>query len=314
MNEKDGIVKFGYESNTIIYNPDYHKVIKTIETLNNREGVSHKYMFSGQKLDSLAKQLLEKEFGSISQSTMNKKGDEIFQSEFIRNCQFNGWFSEPTSKNLSAYDYNKHYTSCLRGDGMQFGFPVYNIFDEVQEAQLPLKTGIYFVINSSFFPFKGNGWYDADEVLYGLNKNIITVENIKYQYCSSFELKPNHFNPFIEAVYKYFENPKDAINKFIGCWGHDFKNKNEHHFTSEYKHVLAELQVNKEAKVKYVYAAEFENEDNQKQINIDDVDINTFITDKRPVFYHVYNDTIIKSFQNSLPLFYKIYNVSAIKM
>ena len=39
--------------------------------------------------------MLEKEFGGYQTSTMNKLGDEIFHSDFIRNTVFNGWFSKP---------------------------------------------------------------------------------------------------------------------------------------------------------------------------------------------------------------------------
>jgi hypothetical protein len=56
---------------------------------------------------------------------MNESGDYIFSSDYIRNCHFNGWFSEPKSQDLNAYDYNKHYTSCLMGKGLSFGWPVY---------------------------------------------------------------------------------------------------------------------------------------------------------------------------------------------
>ncbi len=52
---------------------------------------------------------------------MNESGDFIFSSDIIRNCQFNGWFSEPKSKDLNAYDYNKHCTSCLRVKGYLLG-------------------------------------------------------------------------------------------------------------------------------------------------------------------------------------------------
>ncbi len=55
---------------------------------------------------------------------MNESG--YFSSDYIRNCRFNGWFStrftEPNSKDLNAYDYNKHYTSCLMGKGISFGW------------------------------------------------------------------------------------------------------------------------------------------------------------------------------------------------
>jgi hypothetical protein len=34
-------------------------------------------------------------------------------------------------KNLKAYDYNKHYASCLMGQGLKYGWPIYNVFDQV---------------------------------------------------------------------------------------------------------------------------------------------------------------------------------------
>jgi hypothetical protein len=64
-------------------------------------------------------------------SSMNSSGDKVFHSEYIRNCQFIGWFKEPKTKKLSAYDYNKHYTSCLMGMDVKYGWPVYNVFDEI---------------------------------------------------------------------------------------------------------------------------------------------------------------------------------------
>ena len=39
-----------------------------------------------------------------------------------------------------------------------------------------------------------------------------------------------------------------------------------------------------------------------------------FITDKKPLCYHVYNMKRNKHYQNNLPFFFKIYNASAIKM
>ena len=66
-------------------------------------------------MSTLAMEFLKNEFRSLPLSNMNESGDDIFNSDYFRNCQFNGWFSEPETKNLHAYDYNKHYTSCLMG-------------------------------------------------------------------------------------------------------------------------------------------------------------------------------------------------------
>jgi hypothetical protein len=118
--EKDGIIKFTYlNNNKIIYNPDYYMVNKTIENLNNRN-IDIMYKFENQKMSTLAMDFLKKEFCNLPLSNMNESGDYIFSCDYIRNCQFNGWFSEPKSKDSNAYDYNKHYTSCLMGKGLSF--------------------------------------------------------------------------------------------------------------------------------------------------------------------------------------------------
>ena len=123
MSEKEGIIRFQYKTNTIIYNPDYYTAHETLKKLD-----PSKYTFKNQRINSLAKEYLENEFGALQESTMNNQGDKIFHSEFIRNCQFNGWVSEPKSDDLKSYDYNKHYTSCLMGEDVKFGFPIYNVF------------------------------------------------------------------------------------------------------------------------------------------------------------------------------------------
>jgi hypothetical protein len=71
----------------------------------------------------------------LSLSNINESGDYIFNCDYVGNCQLNGWISEPQSNdNLHAYayDYNKHYTSCIMGSKCTFCWPVYSVFDEVQ--------------------------------------------------------------------------------------------------------------------------------------------------------------------------------------
>jgi hypothetical protein len=448
LNENDGIVRFEYEKkNTIVYNPDYYDVKKTIDNL-NKFYKEQRYTFNNQKLNTLAVEVLEKEFGGYQTSTMNKLGDEIFHSDFIRNTVFNGWLSKPEitlieqnrlsentislverkvilpknstevksfikqyikeNKNkyeavddivneiinddiskrrngqskgqaglspeeevdeeeisnkikdcyknlsgyylkvdninyihgnvfmyrfsniiyiynkdkdeyepieintLSSYDYNKHYTSCLMGKDVKFGWPIYNVFDEVKKFDGNLETGYYFVETDNFFPFKGNGWYDADLVNYGCSQDIIQLDNIIHQYKSSKELQPQYFEKFINFVYDNFQNPKGAMNKFNGLFGHDYKNKNIHHFTTDARNVFMELVQNKEAKVKNIYHDEFTKPD--KVIDLDDMDVNEYIRKDKPLCYHVYNDAQQKMFNNALPFFYKVYNLSAMKM
>ena len=289
-------------------------LIKTIENLNNKSDKDKiKYEFKNQRMSKLAMEYLDNKFGSIPLSTMNKSGDFIFHSEFIRNCQFNGWISAPKKEKLNAYDYNKHYTSCFIGQDVKFGWPIYTVFDEVKPFEGDITTGFYYIETDNFFPLKGNGFYDADLIQYCIDECIIKENQIKYEYKSSHELKPKHFKTFVEAVYNNFENPKYAINTLIGFFGHDYKSRNVHHFTQDGRLVLPELVQNSDAKVKYVYHKEF-TESKTEPINIDDCNIDDYVSTKNPLMYHVYDDKRVKSFKNSLPLFYKVYNVSAMKM
>jgi len=185
---------------------------------------------------------------------MNESGDYVFSCDYIRNCQFNGWFTEPKSKDLNAYDYNKHYSSCFMGQDVKFGWPVYSVFDEIVPFDGKIEAGYYYVETENFFPFHGNGFYDADLIQFAINEKIIKLNQIKYQYKPSTVLPITYFKKFIEEVYKTFENPKAAINAFIGTFGHDYKSKNKHIFTSNSEFHFKERTCNPNLQTKYLYA------------------------------------------------------------
>jgi hypothetical protein len=115
-------------------------------------------------------------------------------------------------------------------------------------------------------------------------------------------------------VYKNFSHPKDAINSLIGNWGHDFKNQNSHFFTSDGRLVFDELINNKEAEVKYIYHNEFTNDEGDKIVKIDEMNVDEFISDDKPLCYHVYNNKRVNFHFNDLSLFYSVYNISNIKL
>ena len=126
-------------------------------------------------------------------SSMNSSGDKVFHNEHIRNCQFNGFFKASKTKKLHAYDYNKHYTSCLMGMDVKYGWPVYNVFDEIKPFDGKIEAGYYYIETDNYFPFQGNGYYVADLIDYALNKNIIKLEDIKQQYKPSIVLPVKYF-------------------------------------------------------------------------------------------------------------------------
>ncbi len=67
-------------------------------TILNNRNIDIKYKFENKKMSTLAMDFLKKEFSSLPLSNMNESGDYIFSYDYIRNCQFNGWISEPKTK------------------------------------------------------------------------------------------------------------------------------------------------------------------------------------------------------------------------
>jgi hypothetical protein len=92
----------------------------------------------------------------------------------------------------------------------------------------------------------------------------------------------------------------------MGLFGRDFFYPNSHYFTTECKYAMMALAQTPEFKVKYVYHEEFQNE-TMEPINIYESSIHEFVTDIRPLCYHVYNMKRNQHYQNTSPFFYKIF-------
>ena len=90
--------------------------------------------------------------------------------EFIRNCQLTGWFKEPTTDNLHASDYNKHYTSNLMGEGLKFGWAVYHVFAEIKPFDGIIEAEYCYIETDNFSLLHGNGAYDAKLIECALNE------------------------------------------------------------------------------------------------------------------------------------------------
>jgi hypothetical protein len=105
-----------------------------------------------------------------------------------------------------------------------------------------------------------------------------------------------------------------AINVFWGFMGHDFTNKNNHMFTSNSEFHFMETVNNPDMKTKHVYNDEFLMGENDKPIDIDQLNNTECYRQHKPLCYHMYTTKKVKSFQNDLSIFYAIYNISAMKM
>jgi hypothetical protein len=76
------------------------------------------------------------------------------------------------------------------------------------------------------------------------------------------------------------------------------------YFTTESKYAMMAFSQNKEFNVKYVYHEECLNE-TLEPFNLNESSIYEFVTDKKPLCYHVYNIKRNKHYQNTLPFFMK---------
>ncbi len=164
------------------------------------------------------------------------------------------------------------------GQDVIYGWPVYNVFDEVEKFDGVFSPGFFYVKTSNFFPFRGNGFYDADLVDYGIESGIVTKDDISLQYKSSYSLEPKHFEKFVLSVFEKFQEPKKTLNSLFGLFGHDYSNSDTQYFTTECKYAMMALAQNKDFSVKYVYHEEFHNE------TIEPINFNE--SDKKPLCYH----------------------------
>jgi hypothetical protein len=77
---------------------------------------------------------------------MNESGDYIVNCDYTRNCRYNGWFSQPETKHLCVYNYNKHYTSCLMRQDLVFEWPLCSVYYEVKTLGGDIEKG--FIVST----------------------------------------------------------------------------------------------------------------------------------------------------------------------
>jgi hypothetical protein len=187
-------------------------------------------------------------------SCLNLQANEILNGKFSRKVAFNHYFDSlnnsmnyyyPTNHNddYSFQDVQKKYPSYFenikdtdriksidinkcRRNNMCYGkynFPVYSVLDNWDRFDGKIEDGNYYVETLNYFPFHGNGVYNRAMVEYGIEKEIIIMDNIKYQYKCASVLKDNYFQPFMKHILDTFafdtKAQKLAPNSYIGVMG-----------------------------------------------------------------------------------------------
>lgn len=160
-------------------------------------------------------------------SSFNSEAQHIVNSRL-----FKQWaFVEKLSDKIADVGYNNthkiDHIKCRRNLVMynEYDFPVFSVMDyPTKYNKDTIKPGCYYVETNNYFPLRGNGWYPHPLVLYCLEQQIISNEQIKYQFTSSFSLPNNHFKQFAQFLVNITSeiDPKVAkliVNSMVGCWG-----------------------------------------------------------------------------------------------
>ena len=158
-------------------------------------------------------------------SAFNMQSYDVLNSDFFRKCAFTQrlgeeHFDDYPIENLHSKDMNK----CRRNILINYknDFPRYSVLDEIEDFDGILTTGFYYIESENVFPLRKNGFYSKPMVDYCLEQNIITNDNIIYQFKSSFETKNDYFKDFIHQLDKIIDDKqlsKLAVNSFVGLFG-----------------------------------------------------------------------------------------------
>lgn len=149
------------------------------------------------------------------------KREYVGQEKVEKQFQVRKMRTVTTPKTLHKIDHAK----CRRNLVMhgKYDFPQFSVMDypSTYDGQ-DIKVGVYYVKTENYYPFRGSGWYPYCMVLEALAANIISKENITYQFISSFSIKNNYFKNFAQHL---IDSTKDAeldkliVNSMVGCWG-----------------------------------------------------------------------------------------------
>lgn len=177
--------------------------------------------------------------------------EQIFNTSHFKSFQFveKIEYDKELVSNLNFFkiDMNK----CRRNNlyYSTFEFPVYSIMDMPAKYNGVIKCGMYYISTKNTFPFRGCGWYFEPLIQYGLTNNLITQENILYEFIPYNTLPSDYFKTHIDILLDAFDYEKiektvqvhsplfkmkehtneeiqqlkglqkTAINSLIGVWG-----------------------------------------------------------------------------------------------
>jgi energy-coupling factor transporter ATP-binding protein EcfA2 len=159
-----------------------------------------------------------------TESSFNTVAKEIFNSSLCSSYAFIDRLVEQIEPKLKAtkvhhIDINKCRKNILYFS--EYEYPVFSVMDEPVNYNGQTGAGLYYIEKpEAYFPLRGNGWYYEPMINYCLKNNIVQPTDIKYVIKSSLNIKPNHYNEFIDYLYSNLEDDlkKLAVNGMIGSF------------------------------------------------------------------------------------------------
>ena len=115
----------------------------------------------------------------------------------------------------------------------KYEFPVYSVMDSPTIFSGEIKCGIYYIVTTNTYPFRGSGWYYEPLVIYGLDQELININEIKLEFIPSRTLPNNYFQNNINTLLKAFDNSlqKVCVNAYIGLMGRTKRTESKSKFT-----------------------------------------------------------------------------------
>jgi hypothetical protein len=219
----------------ILCNIHYHDIIKICDTL--------KIPFHNQGIGTITNLLIDKHlatstlFGGLDlgfgkfyhhihsiTSELNEKTYKIWLNLHKKPFTHVLKASNPF-KTAVAVDVRRCYQTMYQTT--KYDFCMYSVKDEPHVFNGKItETGFYYVVTSQFFPFRGNDWYCREMVEFGLEHNLISLSDIRYELIPSSYIPDDFFQPIIANMKKSFAFPthdksstvdKLLINAMNGC-------------------------------------------------------------------------------------------------
>lgn len=184
-----------------------------------------------------------------SESSFNSVVKAIFNSDlgkywaFVENTKAKPKKTHPIK---SSIDINKTRRNILLFN--KHKYPVYTVMDKPEPFKRNdhIVCGFYFVRTDNKMPFRGNGWYSAPLVMYGLQNNIISRYNIAYKLLPSLSVPVDYFRDFIKSmVDKFGDFAKNGPNSFVGCFNKNDMQTSKASITTSLLEAVSELFQNK---------------------------------------------------------------------